>query len=426
MNLSQNRPLRLATLCTLYLSQGLAFGFVSISLASHLAARGIDMAEVGALIMMTTLPWTLKPVWGAVIDAVGPTRWGRRRPWLVAAQTGMAASLLTILLLPDLATQITALVVLVGLHNLFVSLQDVATDALAVDLLTPAERGRVNGFMYGSSYLGTSIAGAGLGLLMTRFGLPAAVTVQAVASLLIMLVPLLVRERGSDVRIFGGREEPDPDAPARIPFLESIARFTADLVTAFHEKSAWLAAVFAALLKIPIGIISVVLVVLTIQRLGWTKEEYDIVMSVTNWFGLGGALAGGFLADRFGVRRVAAVTSLATAAVWLAFGLLSSFWTSKTIFKIFLCTHELLVSVLAVACFAMFMGIAAKKVAATQFSTYMAVFNLSQSFGSKAAGWLDEVVPVATVFVILAVFQASITPVLIGIRPRHKNPTPPN
>ena len=78
------------------------------------------------------------------------------------------------------------------------------SDALAVDLLTPAERGRVNGFMYGSSYLGTSIAGAGLGLLMTRYGLAPALAVQVVAILLIMLVPLLVRERPTDVR-----EQPD-------------------------------------------------------------------------------------------------------------------------------------------------------------------------------------------------------------------------
>ncbi|MDG2126033.1 MAG: MFS transporter, partial [Verrucomicrobiales bacterium] len=307
--------------------------------------------------------------------------------------------------------------------NLFVALQDVATDALAVDLLTPAERGRVNGFMYGSSYLGTSIAGAGLGLLMTRYGLAPALAVQVVAILLIMLVPLLVRERPSDVRFLGTADAIDPDTLPQIPFTQSLARFTTDLVTAFREKSAWLAALFAALLKIPIGIISVMLVVLTIQRLGWTKEEYDIVMSVTNWFGLGGALVGGFLADRFGVRRIAATASLTTAAVWLAFGLLSSLWTSKIVFQIFLCTHELLVSILAVSCFAMFMGIAAKKVAATQFSTYMAVFNLSQSFGSKAAGWLDTLVPAATVFILLAVFQAAITPILIGIRPHQKNHT---
>lgn len=416
MTLSQNRPLRLATLCALYLSQGLAFGFVSISLASHLTARGINMAEVGALLMMTTLPWTLKPVWGAVIDAIGPTRWGRRRPWLVVAQTGMALSLTSVLLLPDLSTQIKALVVLVGLHNLFVSLQDVATDALAVDLLTPAERGRVNGFMYGSSYLGTSIAGAGLGLLMTRHGLPAAVSVQVIAILLIMLVPLLVRERPTDVRFAGPKNAIDPDSPPQIPFGQSLERFTIDLVTAFRQQSAWLAALFAALLKIPVGIISVMLVVLTIQRLEWTKEDYDIVMSLTNWFGLGGALVGGFLADRFGVRRVAAITSLTTAAVWLTFGLLSSSWPDKTFFKIFLCTHELLVSILAVSCFSLFMGIAAKKVAATQFSTYMAVFNLSQSFGSKAAGWLDSILPAASVFIVLAAFQLLITPLLRAIK----------
>ena len=39
-------------------------------------------------------------------------------------------------------------------HNCFASLQDVATDALAVDLLEDDERGRVNGMMWASKLLG--------------------------------------------------------------------------------------------------------------------------------------------------------------------------------------------------------------------------------------------------------------------------------
>ena len=47
------------------------------------------------------------------------------------------------------------------LANVCVAMQEVAVDALAVDLLTEQERGVANGLMYGSSYLGTALGGAG-------------------------------------------------------------------------------------------------------------------------------------------------------------------------------------------------------------------------------------------------------------------------
>ena len=43
---------------------------------------------------------------------------------------------------------------MIFLHNVFNSLQDVSVDALAVDLLPEDERGKANGLMFGSKYLG--------------------------------------------------------------------------------------------------------------------------------------------------------------------------------------------------------------------------------------------------------------------------------
>ena len=71
---------------------------------------------------------------------------GRRRPWILIAQMGMVGTLAGLsqvgLASPD---QLTAWLLA---HNVFAALQDVATDALAVDVMPERERGRANGIMY--------------------------------------------------------------------------------------------------------------------------------------------------------------------------------------------------------------------------------------------------------------------------------------
>ena len=69
---------------------------------------------------------------------------------MLFAQTGMAVSLGGLLVIDstigDLNTEIDLVTKLLFIHNIFASLQDVATDALAVEILQPDEVAKVNGF----------------------------------------------------------------------------------------------------------------------------------------------------------------------------------------------------------------------------------------------------------------------------------------
>ena len=140
--LSEDRWLRIGALCGLYVAQGIPFGFVTIALVAHLADRGVSTADIGAVIAMTSLPWTFKFLWGPFIDRFSFPAMGRRRPWILFAQTAMATTLAVMIFVPDLADNVRVVVWLVCLTNVFASLQDVAVDALAVDLLPASERGR--------------------------------------------------------------------------------------------------------------------------------------------------------------------------------------------------------------------------------------------------------------------------------------------
>lgn len=87
----------------------------------------------------------------------------------------MAASLFGILMLGDLTENLRMLGWVFFLHNFFASLQDVSTDALALDVVPREEQGRTNGLMWGAKLVGKGIGGVGLATAIDAWGLPTAV-----------------------------------------------------------------------------------------------------------------------------------------------------------------------------------------------------------------------------------------------------------
>ena len=60
----------------------------------------------------------------------------------------VALTLGSLIFVDDLNEKVDLVTRVLFVHNIFVSLQDVATDALAVEILQPDEAVKVNGFMF--------------------------------------------------------------------------------------------------------------------------------------------------------------------------------------------------------------------------------------------------------------------------------------
>ncbi|MGB0515843.1 MAG: MFS transporter, partial [Poseidonia sp.] len=157
---------RVITLSLLYVAQGVPWGFITVTMVTFLAAEGADAGDLAYLLTLGTLPWSFKFLWGPIIDRFQIPELGRRRPWILIAQTGMVALLVTMLLVPDLTNNISLLGALFFVYNVFTALQDVSTDALAVDVLQSHEFERVNSYMFTAKSLGGVIGGAGLGTII--------------------------------------------------------------------------------------------------------------------------------------------------------------------------------------------------------------------------------------------------------------------
>ncbi|MCP4871747.1 MAG: MFS transporter [Proteobacteria bacterium] len=375
-------------LCLLYLAQGIPWGFVVFTLSAFLTEGGMRSADTGRLVAISVVPWTFKWAWGPLIDALGTSPMGRRRPWILAAQAGMAVSIGAMLLIPDPAASLGALMALVFVHNVFNSLQDVSVDALAVDLLTDAERGRANGFMYGSKYLGGMVGGAGLGTIAAAHGLSGALVAMATLLLIIMLFPLLLKERAEDALWqLPARGDGGLDRAA----LEAVGRraggVLALLARAFAVRSSWLGAVLVLGLGFGSGVLDKLTEAYFIQVRGWTAEDW--VGLAGGWavgLGLFGSIGGGLLADRFGAKRVIALSATALAWTWVLFAVLPGLWSARPFIIAMMLVATLCTSIMAVSMFALAMGLSWPKVAATQFTAYMALSNLSTSFGHAATG----------------------------------------
>lgn len=183
---------KLLLLGSLYLAQGLPYGFFTQALPVLLRESGMSLPRIG-LTGLLALPWALKFLWAPLVDSVQAPRLGKRRAVITPLQLANAAVLATLALAADPAAM-WPLFLAVLLVNLFSATQDIATDGLAVEVLGPSERGLGNGLQVGAYRLGMIIGGGAILWVLARLGWSAAFLIMAGLVLFTTAPVLLLRE----------------------------------------------------------------------------------------------------------------------------------------------------------------------------------------------------------------------------------------
>jgi len=295
-SLVENQFRRYVSLSILYTAQGLPSGFTGVVYPAYLYVSGFGPAEVATMWAVIALPWTFKFLYGPIVDSVQAPSYGLRRPWILFAQTGMVVTLGVLLFIPDLAASIETVTLILFVHNLFSSLQDVSVDALAVDILQPDEVAKANGFMFAAKRVGIIASGAGLGSLVAQFGIKSAILIQLPLLLIIMALPLFLRERPGD-RLFpwekhnssgtplapeGEPEEIEVTAP---PWQEDDGKFSAAKWTADNLRS--------ENISVPATILWTSIITLLISMTLWIMGEVgqsDSLIDSSKYFDKGGKI----------------------------------------------------------------------------------------------------------------------------------------
>jgi PAT family beta-lactamase induction signal transducer AmpG len=159
---------KLLLLGSLYLSQGLPYGFFTQALPVLLRDQGLSLPLIG-LAQLLSLPWALKFLWAPYLDRVTAPRFGKRRSVIVPLQLASCVVLAT-LALASTPGALWPLSIAILLVNLISATQDIATDGLAVEVLSPDERGLGNGLQVGAYRIGMIIGGGFILWLFARTG----------------------------------------------------------------------------------------------------------------------------------------------------------------------------------------------------------------------------------------------------------------
>jgi PAT family beta-lactamase induction signal transducer AmpG len=399
-NLLATRSGRLTAFFSLYLTEGIPLGFTATAVATQMRRQGLGPAEIGAFVGSLYLPWAFKWAMGPFVDVLSSEKWGRRRMWIVIAQIMMIATLMAALPV-NFTTEVKLFTLIIILHNIFGATQDVAIDALAVNTLREDERGLANGLMFGGAYLGQAIGGSGVLFLTPLIGFKATFFfVAACIALVTLFIALPLRETKGPPR------PKSSEPPLRVAGRE-IGQFVMDSGRAFlGTRSAFVGLIFAVM---PAGAYALGLALQSNLAVELGLNDHAIAQ-LNLWSTIISALccvAGGWLSDRYGRRRMLALYLVGTAlpTLYLAWSMQQHGWlhTIDTqaadrpippaalvmVFWVATLSYSIFQGLMYGTRTALFMDVTTPAVAATQFTAYMALMNLVISY---SAAWQGQAI----------------------------------
>lgn len=387
--LEGSKPLRQATVLLFYLCQGFPIGLFYYAIPAWMASAGATTLQIAAVVGAAQLPWSLKLINGFLIDRYTFLAMGRRRAWIIGAQSLLVLSLLAAAFASPAPTEILVLSALGFAASVAVTFQDVAIDSLVVDIMPEDERMRASGFMFGAQIIGTSIATALGGILFARIGFAGALAALAAVPTAVLLYGIFIRERRGERRLPWTSGAIHPVSKAI-----QVEAWRPLLRNAFRALFAPISLLLLPVLfvrAIPHGGFEAFHPVLFTQTLGWRMENwtgfYSTVLLCSGVFGL---FFGGWIVARVGLQRALLITTGSGAAALFAMGFAQPYWAVPGVAVGFVMFTELCAMIFFIAGIPLSMRLCVPAVAATQFTIYMAVANFGRPLGAALAGFTAE------------------------------------
>ena len=426
ITLSESKPARFGTLCSLYFSQGVPWAFIAVAFVAYLVGHDtydISDKEVATLTFMGTLPWMFgKLILGPMIDRYQSSTMGRRRPWILFSQFGMIVTMAAFLSIDSPETDLAAIGMFFLIHNVFAALQDVSSDALAVDVLEEGEIALANGLMFVSKGFGFMFAALILGTVLIDDGFQAALTIQIPLLFVLMFIPFFIREREGDSLFLGGTREEDQEEHESMNFKELKDALSGVL----KESSTRWALLLAAIVWIGggmgggMGIIDMQFPFVFVDDLGWDEEEYLALKGATIFMmTMAGFLVGGFLGKKFGSHKVMMYAVGVGTLMTVGWSALRGNWSDDSFMQLSWMIWTFVWGIVGANLIALLMSLTTSELGGTQFSLYMTAINIGAISGTMISPKILEMLgdSYPNLFIVGAAFQALVFVVLMMMGP---------
>jgi len=399
LTLVESRGLRFFSFTILYFAQGFPFGLVNTALPAYLAEIGESPAAIASFIAFANLPWSFKLFAGPIMDRWTYLSMGRRRPWVILAQSCMVLTGLAFAFFPNGLQSVVLLSTLCFTLNVFAASQDVAVDGMAIDVLPPEEHGRANAFMAFGQVAGISISTAIAAFVVINLGMAGVAALLVVAFGLILSVAIAVRERPGEKVLPWTPGEATQRSLSMHP--KSWKVIAVDLAKVMFLPASLLIFSAAFIFRFAYGVWISVAPIVVVQNAGFESTQYSSFISAVGFVAAIAGLALGLIIDRRGIKLFYGLTLGLYGVLCIFLGMTEFLWATPT----FLISVGIVQAFIYQGGFISFIASCMKlcwqKVSATQFAIYMAGANIGLSLGAAAFAALDNVLAFNQMFIAL-------------------------
>lgn len=348
------------------MSQGLPFGFFTQALPVLLRQSGLSLTQIG-LSSLLALPWALKFLWAPMVDRNYSARFGQRRSWIIPAQLCIAIVLAWSAALSP-ASDMAQIFVIVALCNLFAATLDIATDALAVRLLSSSERGIGNGIQVAGYRIGMVISGGLLLIVFEQLGWALSFLFMAGLVLLLTVPILFYREPLPEVKA--------PSTRWSWSYFKQAGVMTWLSAILFYKLGDALGAGMIKPFMIDGG--------MTLTEIGWLMGTVGFAANLV------GALLGGALTSRHGHYRCMIAFGILQVLGIVGYIALAAGHLPKPMLYSIVTFENVAGGMVTAAIFTMMMDACRKGSEGTDYTIQSCVFVVATGLATAVSGWLAQ------------------------------------
>lgn len=360
---------RMAVVLLTGFSSGLPLALTGGTLAAWLKDSKVDLTLIGQFTAVGW-PYALKFLWSPLMDRFVPPLLGRRRGWIVLTQVALLAGIAAMALTGT--ASVGAMWVVAMLVAFFSASQDIAIDAYRTDVLRPDELS-AGAAIYTLGYRLGMVMSMSVALILADHLSWRAVYLLMGASLLPVMVATLAA--------------PEPAGEARRP-----RTLTDAIVLPFREflgrRGAIEMLVFILIYKLDWAMVWAMTTPFMMD-IGFTKSEIGAVTQGVGIFGMiGGAVIGGAIVARIGIRRALWMFGLLQGLAGLSFTALAVVGKSHWMMVAAVVIENTCTGMATAAFVGFIMSLCNKRFTATQMALLTSLQALTRSVAGLPAGWL--------------------------------------